>query len=431
MANLLSTKPYKGTRDFYPEEMRFRTAMFQKLSETVESFAFEKIDAPLVEPIDMYLAKTSEEIVGQQIYSFKDRGDRHVAIRPEMTPTVSRMVAAKIRELPKPIRWYSLPNLWRYEQPGKGRLREHWQLNCDIFGASSQLWSNVEILELAIAIPVAFGADASMFQVYVNHRDLINLFFEETLKLKKENWPALARILDKRAKVSREAYESMLQEISLSKDQVAEIDAFLEAGFDELKKYSENQEVANFLNMLGILFDMGYKEYIKFDPSVVRGFDYYTGLVFEVFDAHPENKRSLFGGGRYNNLIGAFSKEALDAVGFGMGDVTFAQFLLNHNLLQTPKRNTHAYVAMFPNEEINSVVLAKKLRREGLNIEVASGAAKLGKQFQEAEKKRIKFVLLQGQMEKEKSLVQVKDLKKGESKTMPFSELSKFLKEFH
>ena len=170
----LTTQPYKGTRDFFPEDMRFREAMFAVMHRVVRQYGFDQIDAPIIEPVDLYLAKTSEEIVGQQIYSFKDRGDRLVAIRPEMTPTVARMVAARFQETPKPVRWYSIPNVWRYEQPGKGRLREHWQLNCDIFGAASEKLADLELLNLAVDLLRGYGATGQHFKVYLSHRSILN-----------------------------------------------------------------------------------------------------------------------------------------------------------------------------------------------------------------------------------------------------------------
>ena len=181
---MVSAKPYKGSRDFYPQDMRIRDWYFGRLSEVCESFGFEKIDAPLIEPVELYLAKTSEEIVNQQIYSFEDRSGRKVAIRPEMTPSVSRMIASKLRELGKPIRWYSIPNLWRYERPGKGRLREHWQLNADIFAAQDPFIADCEILQLALNILITFGAKKGDFILKVNHRGILTHLLEHILKIK-------------------------------------------------------------------------------------------------------------------------------------------------------------------------------------------------------------------------------------------------------
>ncbi|GAB4426570.1 MAG: histidine--tRNA ligase [Turneriella sp.] len=411
----LSTQPYKGTRDFFPEDMRFREAMFSVMHRVVRSYGFDQIDAPIVEPLDIYLAKTSEEIVGQQIYSFTDRGERKVAIRPEMTPTVARMVAARFHETPKPIRWYSIPNVWRYEQPGKGRLREHWQLNCDLFGAASEKLGDLEILSLAVDLLRGYGANASQFRLYLSHRSILNGVLGGELKLPQDKWPAIARIMDKKAKVKPEAYVAMLEDEGVSALQRAELDFFLIEKLDYLKKKYHLEGAGYVLEIMEELKMLGLDAFVEYDPSVVRGFDYYTGLVFEVFDTHPENRRSLFGGGRYNNLVGAFGKETLNAVGFGMGDVTLEDFLRAHQLLTDQPRKVDLYIALLDDKlGGHALALARKLRDRGYSVEVSLGAAKLGKQFQEAEKKQIARVIILGEDEAASGVYAVKTLATGE-----------------
>ncbi|MFZ5630158.1 MAG: histidine--tRNA ligase [Spirochaetota bacterium] len=411
----LSTQPYKGTRDFFPEDMRFREAMFSVMHRVVRQYGYDQIDAPIVEPIDVYLAKTSEEIVGQQIYSFTDRGDRKVAIRPEMTPTVARMVAARFHETPKPIRWYSIPNVWRYEQPGKGRLREHWQLNCDLFGAASEKLGDLEILSLAVDLLRGYGANASQFRLYLSHRSILNGVLGGELKLPQDKWPAIARIMDKKAKVKPEAYVAMLEAEGVTALQRAELDFFLIEKLDYLKKKYHLEGASYVLEIIEELKTLGLDEFVEYDPSVVRGFDYYTGLVFEVFDTHPENRRSLFGGGRYNNLVGAFGKETLNAVGFGMGDVTLEDFLRTHQLLTDQPRKVDVYIALLDDKlGGHALALARTLRARGLSVEVSLGAGKLGKQFQEAEKKQIARVIILGEDEAASGVYAVKTLATGE-----------------
>lgn len=411
----LPTQPYKGTRDFFPEDMRFREAMFGVMHKVVRRYGFDEIDAPMIEPIDVYLAKTSEEIVGQQIYSFTDRGDRKVAIRPEMTPTVARMVAARFQQTPKPIRWYSIPNVWRYEQPGKGRLREHWQLNCDIFGAASESLADLEILNLAVDLLRGYGANENHFKLHLSHRGILNGILGGELKLPQEKWPAVARIMDKRAKVKPEAYAEMLSAEGVTPGQRAELDLFLSEKSDYLKKKPHIEGASYVLEMLQKLADLNLGAFVEYDPSVVRGFDYYTGLVFEVFDTHPENRRSLFGGGRYNNLVGAFGRETLNAVGFGMGDVTLEDFLRTHKLLSDQPRRVDLYIALLDEKHAgHAFALAATLRARSLAVEVALGAAKLGKQIQEAEKKGIPRVLILGEDEVKSGVYAVKTLATGE-----------------
>ncbi|MBS0618537.1 MAG: histidine--tRNA ligase [Spirochaetes bacterium] len=420
----LSTQPYKGTRDFFPADMRFREAMFAVMHRVVRKYGFDEIDAPIVEPIDIYLAKTSEEIVGQQIYAFVDRGERRVAIRPEMTPTVARMVAARFHETPKPIRWYSIPNVWRYEQPGKGRLREHWQLNCDIFGAASERLADLEILNLAVDLLKGYGATHTHFRVYVSHRGILNGVLGDELKLPQEKWPAVARIMDKKAKLKNDAYTAMLDAEGVTPAQQKELDLFLSEKIDYLKQKPQIEGASYIIEMLESVADLGLADFIEYDPSVVRGFDYYTGLVFEVFDAHPENRRSLFGGGRYNNLVGAFGKETLNAVGFGMGDVTLEVFLRTHKLLGDQPRNVDLYIALMDDAlGGHALALANKLRARGLSVEVSLGAGKLGKQFQEAEKKGIARVVIVGENEAASGVYAVKTLATGEQVALKAEEI--------
>ncbi len=431
---MISSQPYKGSRDFYPEEMRIREWFFHLISQTVESFGFEKIDAPILEPLEIYLLKTSEEIVNQQIYSFEDRGGRKVAIRPEMTPTVSRMVAQKIRELPKPIRWYSLPNLWRYERPGKGRLREHWQLNADIFATYDELAADMEMIQLAIALMKAFGAQKGDFLLKLNHRGILNSFFKEKLGLTVDSYSHVARILDKKDKLSSEEFTKTLLDLGIQSQKIKYIYDFMENDVDSLYEFlgQDSEKETLYLNQLISLFDdMSLSDYVKYDPSVVRGFDYYTGIVFEVFDTSPENTRSIFGGGRYDNLVSHFAKEKCNAVGFGMGDVTFENFLKTHSLIKEQKRKAQIYVASFPGEEgiKNSFQLASHLRKEGFCVEVALGGGRIKKQFQEADKKNITFFILQGEDEIKKNIVTLKDLHRGEQIELPIEGAIEKIKE--
>lgn len=418
---MLSTKPYRGSRDFFPEEMRFRKWMFNQLRKSVEQFGFEEIDAPILEPIEIYLAKTSEEIVSTQIYSFTDRGDRTVVIRPEMTPTVARMVAARSRELKKPIRWYSLPNLWRYERPSKGRLREHWQLNADIFGATDILWADVEILQLAINTLVSFGANAKHFRVKLNHREIVNFLFSEVIDIPKEKWPNVARILDKKAKISQEEYLKMMKDQSLEEVQIHAVNQYMEEPESFFATNREKNDAFQYLEkLIQIMKNTDYGNFIEYDPSVVRGFDYYTGFVFEIFDLDPENNRSLFGGGRYDKLTEAFGKESINAVGFGMGDVTLKDFLESHHLVPPIPKKTNFYLSVFSEESlhISAIQLAKTLRKEGFSVEMNLGQRKMGKQFQEADEKGIPYVIILGEEEIKNNTIQIKNLETGNQNTI-------------
>jgi histidyl-tRNA synthetase len=409
----LPTSNYKGTRDFYPEDMKIRNWMFSQMKSVVQSFGYEEYDGPILESIDLYKAKSGQEIVEKQLYDFIDKGNRHVTIRPEMTPTLARMVAARLRDLPKPIRWFSIPNLWRYEAPGHGRLREHWQLNVDIFGVNS-LRAELEILHLAYSILIKLGAKKEHFLVKISHRGILSGFLKNTLGLSADLEQAVAKILDKKNKISIEEFKSSLGEILPDpKNQLDTIIKYLDADLEGLKNF--NGIPKNVIDEIEILFknlyDLGISENIHFDPSIIRGFDYYTGVIFEIFDTDPKNKRSLYGGGRYDNLIGIFSNDSLSGLGFGLGDVTLENFLRTHDLIPQMNKNADFYIPLMDDKIFMEIVgLADELRNAGWKAEISLEAQKLGKQFQIAEKKGYRYILLMGIDEIQKNEIVLKDL---------------------
>lgn len=423
----LPTAGYKGTRDFYPEDMRVRNYLFSVMRKVVESYGYEEYDGPMLESMDLYRAKTGEEIVGKQLYNFIDKGGREVAMRPEMTPTLARMVAARQRELPRPIRWFSFPNLWRYEQPGHGRLREHWQLNVDIFGVEG-FEAEVEILKLACDILFAFGADKSMFHVQVSHRKILDGFFRNGLDLPMEKAQEVSKILDKKNKITREEYIREVEKILPGKPQAVEkIDQFLASDIHSISNVEgvpqeTIQELQNLLNHLELL---GLDGVVKFDPSVVRGFDYYTGFVYEIFDSSPQNKRSLYGGGRYDNLTGLFSNESVSGTGFGLGDVTLRNFLDVHGLLPELGRDSVICIPLLADSLLGDVFdLASKIRRAGFQCETfLNPKQKFGKQLSLAEKKGFAHVLIFGEDEKSKGIVSLKNLKTRTQADIPLGSL--------
>lgn len=428
----ISTENYKGTRDFYPDDMRFRAWMFGIMRRTVELYGYEQYDAPLLESYDLYKAKTGEEIVGRQLYDFIDKGERHVAIRPEMTPSLARMVAAKNRDLPKPIRWYSIPNLWRYEAPGHGRLREHWQLNVDIFGINS-FQAEVEIIKLACDILFAFRAPKGSFKVKISHRKILSEFLKNALGLSGESDQAIAKILDKKNKISVAEFESQVKAyLPEPEKQIELIYKYLSSNIQNISEVGGigDDVILEIKSLFDTLGKLGLADYIEFDPSIIRGFDYYTGFIFEIFDTNPENKRSLYGGGRYDNLIGLFSNEELSGIGFGLGDVTLQNFLKSHNLIPDLKRHATVFIPLMEDSlSIEILQLANQLRQDGIPCEVMLEAKqKFGKQLALAEKKGYRFVLILGVDEIQKEIATLKDLVSGEQKTLHRNSLSEDLK---
>ncbi len=275
----LSVEPYKGVRDFYPEDQALLNYLTATMREVVEHFGYAEYHASVLEPAELYRAKGAEnnELVNEQTYTFTDRGGRDVTLRPEMTPTVARMVAAKRREFGFPLRLYSIPNLFRYERPQRGRLREHWQLNVDIFGSSSRA-ADAEIIAVAHDVMIAFGASEDDFVIKLGSRDFIDSVIRE-LKLSEEDGKKLIGLLDRRAKMPADDFAKSVADIGVA-----------------LEMFSPENPPKDVVEVLNILKDMGIGNAV-FDPSIVRGFDYYTGVVFEIFDTHPDNSRAICGGG--------------------------------------------------------------------------------------------------------------------------------------
>ncbi|MGL5255317.1 MAG: histidine--tRNA ligase [Brevinema sp.] len=333
MSDKISTKPYPGTRDFYPEDMRFRGMMFSIIEGVCEDYGYEKISGPILENFQVYAEKSGEEIAEKQLYVFSDKGDRRVAIRPELTPTIARMYAARMGELAPIQRWYSIENFMRYERPQKGRLREFSQVNIDLIGAEGP-FADFELLRLAQSIFVSFNATKEMYAIKINNRHFVNDVLLNYVGIDTDKIQACARIIDKKDKISIEDFTQLLSEEGLSADHIQRLISCFDMSFDELAKKAEGQgskEIEDILSLGKEIF--GDDNPLVFDFSVVRGLAYYTGLVFEAYDRNPDNPRALFGGGRYDKLVDIFSKTPVSGVGFAIGDVTFELFLRGNGLL--------------------------------------------------------------------------------------------------
>ncbi len=407
----ISKSPYKGCRDLFPKAKREQDYLFSKMKEIASLYAYEPYDGPMLELVDLYMAKSGEELINDQIYSFKDRGDRFVAIRPEMTPTVARMIAQVHRETPKPMRWYSIPNLMRYERPQKGRLREHWQFNCDIFGGPEVL-SEIEVLEVIKDLLQHFGANDSHFSILINDRAIVNELFSNVLKVDEQTSYKLYKIIDKSKKLPSEKLEVLMDEV-LSADQKENLKKYL--AFDNF------QDVFSFLDIESPLRELVEKvketdlfKYLKYDPSIVRGLDYYTGIVFEVFDLHPDNRRAICGGGSYANLLQIFKESPLPGVGFGLGDVTLKDFLVTHELMPDFTQPDDAILVTFQSDEheARAMQISREFRKSGFGVESNLKAIKVSKAFQLAEKKNYSYlVLIEGDEIVFKDLVNKKEIK--------------------
>lgn len=413
----LSTQPYKGARDFYPEDKRLQKYIFATWSKVVESFGYEQYDAPLLEPLEIYLAKTGDEIVNEQTYSFEDRGGRKMVIRPEMTPSVSRMVAARRQQLAYPLRWYSIPNLWRYERPQRGRLREHWQLNVDLFGVAD-LKAEHELIQVADAIMQAFGAKRSQYVIKINSRRLVESYMKEYLGLNNVQVQTLSKLIDRMHKMPQAEFIAETDALfsgSQRKKGLNEhlLDSLTVKDIKELPDgIYQHDSVAELKQLIDRLHVSGVKN-IEFDFSLMRGFDYYTDIVFEVYDTNPENNRSMFGGGRYDGLVGQFGAELVPTVGFGMGDVTLTNFLETNDLLPNLRPETEAYVVLVGDIYQEAQKIIQDLREMGLNIAVDTTGRKPAAQIKTAVKKDLHYAIFIGQKDIEEEQFNLKDLTTG------------------
>lgn len=414
--NKLSVSPYKGTRDFYPEEMEFRNWMFGKFKETLKQYTYQEYNGPVLESLDLYAAKSGIELVTEQTYNFEDKGGRRLAIRPEMTPTVARMVAAKSNELNFPVRWFSIANFYRYERPQKGRLREHYQVNVDLFGSDS-ITSDVEIFSLIVNVLNNYGADHSMFKIRINNRRFFNDILKAITNLPKEDHIALSKIIDRKEKISREDYIEELKELGMNEESINKLEKMYTISLEEAINICPNSVGAQELDLLfKTLKNINLDKYCEFDFSIVRGLDYYTGTVFEVYDKSTENKRALFGGGRYDNLVGLFDpKKHISGIGFGCGDVTLENFLRTHNLVPTYKNNNSKIMVLnFPDVKYDELFLLASELRAILPTTIFTEQKKIGKQIEYAIKNNYDYIAILGENELKEDTVIIKNLKTRE-----------------
>jgi histidyl-tRNA synthetase len=414
----LSTDSYKGVRDFYPEDMAIQNQIFDIWRGVAEKYGYQEYTASVLESADLYRAKSGEEIVNEQTYTFKDRGNREVTLRPEMTPTVARMVAGKKRELAFPLRWFSIPNLFRYEQPQRGRLREHWQLNVDIFGVDN-LQAEVEIIQMAYDITLGYGLKPTDFEVRINNRKLMNYITRDVFKLDEEKAKKLSKLIDKNEKLPKDTFELLAQEILNDKSQqfltlinssnFEEFTTILQQTKEEHEGLREIKSVIESLEKLGITN-------ARFDQTLMRGFDYYTGIVFEVFDKNPLNRRSVFGGGRYDDLLSLFGGDKVPAFGFGAGDVVARDLMETYGKIDKNNEPSSAdiYLCLLSKDVAEFAQdLAQDIRNKGKRVAIDFSFRKIGDQIKNADKMNIPDIICIGEEEVKTGKLKIKNLKTG------------------
>lgn len=422
----LSTQTYKGARDYYPEDKRLQNYIFNTWRNVVESYGYEEYMTPIIESYDLFAAKTGQEIVNEQTYTFTDRGGRQIVIRPEMTPGVSRMVAARRQELPYPARLYSIANFMRYERPQKGREREFWQMNVDMFGVAT-IDADVEIISMADAIMKAFGANEKMYTVKVNSRRLVNAMMVDYLGLDVMQAELMIKLFDRKDKISPEDF----------RDEAAGIfdDERAEEGLRKIAKLVGAKtmgELPRFLldsaaikevqALFTLLRERGVGS-VVFDITLMRGFDYYTDIVFEVFDTHPDNNRAMFGGGRYDGLVSLFGVEPVPTVGMAPGGTMMEEFLKTHNLVPKLLPSTEAYMIVLGDVLHGAQRLAGRLRAEGVKVAVDITGRKLDKQIKAAVKMGVPFIIFVGEQELAEERFTIKEVETSKEHKVGFERM--------
>ncbi|WP_409466787.1 histidine--tRNA ligase [Amycolatopsis sp. GA6-003] len=394
MPEYLSTAPVKGTRDFLPAEMSVRTQVFGHLYDVLERYGYLRYDGPILEQAEVYERKSGQEIADQQLYTLTTRGGERLALRPEMTPSVARMIAGHAKSLSFPVRWYSHPNCHRYERPQRGRVREHWQINADIFGSESAN-CEIEMFELIHDLMGAVGATSDMFAVRVNDRNLLSSALTDVVGISPDHLPQVFALVDRWEKTSAEDHAASAAEIGLSDKQYEKLAETLGSGPALLDELPETVKAES--NLVKVLSSSA-ASLVRYEPLIVRGLAYYTSTVFEVFDTSPQNRRALFGGGRYSNLASMFTKEQISGIGFGMGDVTLMDFLDTHGL--TPRPRSEVDVTVIPvTEELADPArdVATALRKAGLRTSTPLELRKLGKELTRADKAGAVAVVIVGE----------------------------------
>lgn len=391
----------KGTRDFYPEEMAVRAWLLGKIRKVSEMYGYQEYEGPFLERLDLYAAKSGEELVNKQSYVFEDRGGDRITLRPELTPTLARMVAQRQNELAFPARWWMFGPFWRYERPQKGRTREFFQWNIDMLGATTPE-CDAEMIAIAVSLFRELGLPADKVRIAVNSRKLLN---EEltTLGLRDDLRKEVIHIIDRRDKLPPKEWEEYALAAGVTSDQLQGIYAML--ADQQLWQKSEELRRA-----FAVLDHMGMREYVEYDPGVIRGLDYYTGIVFEA--QARAGGRAIFGGGHYDNLISAVGGEPLPATGFAMGDVMITVLLKEYGLIpELQLVPADVFVTVFDEASLaDSFALSAGLRAAGLKVVVYPEAVKLQKQLKFADRMAIRFVVIAGPDERAAGQVTIKDL---------------------
>lgn len=399
----------KGFKDKYPAEKAQQDWLFQKLTEVIRSFGYKSYDGPLVEPVELYLNKSSEELVQEQTFGLVDRDGKKLVLRPEMTPTLARMVAARAMELVTPLRWFNIGLRYRYEAPQKGRSREFYQIDCDLIGPDSRI-ADAEIISIAALLFKALGVTPQEAVIYVNSRSSMKAFFQEN-GISEELQKPLLTIIDRMEKQPEEVSRKAILELGIDPKTA---DKILTASPAVATMPKDIEECLSYCASYGVA------DYIEYNPRIVRGLDYYTGIVFEV-KARQGLTRSLYGGGRYNNLITSYgASKDLPGVGLATSDTVLLAFLQDIGKLPEFKgTDTMILAPLFENEDPAYVFgWCQDLRKEGILVETYPEQVPLSKQLTYAQRSGIPFVLIAGENERKDGTVTIKNMATGDQQTV-------------
>lgn len=414
--------PVKGTRDFYPEEMALRTWLYAQIRRVSESFGYVEYEGPMLEPLELYAAKSGEELVKEQSFVFPDRKGNLIALRPELTPTLARLVAQRQRQLVFPLHWWSFGPMWRYEQPQRGRTREFFQWNIDLIGVDSPE-ADAELVAVGATFLSNVGLSPDQVHILVNNRRLMDAGLA-SLGIPAEQRPTVVRLIDRRERMKPAAWKASALELGLSQTQLDGLNRLL--ADENLWEQSEELQ-----RLFLALEAMGVREYVRFAPYVIRGLDYYTGTVFECFD-RAGKFRAIFAGGRYDNLVADVGGEPLPGVGFAMGDKVIMEVLREYDQLPAAESfsRNQILVTVFDQEHLlASLSLAAELRRDGFNVTSYPEGARLNKQFKYADRIGAALAVVLGPDELAADQVTIKDLRSRDQVTVARSRAREALRE--
>jgi len=407
MATIL---PVKGTRDFFPENMAFRQWLYSKIKEVSEAFGYQEFEAPLIERVELYAAKSGEELVNEQSFVFKDKGGEQLALRPELTPSLARMVAMRSQTLTKPIRWWSFGPFWRYERPQKGRTREFFQWNIDMLGVDSPQ-ADAELLAVIAFFFREVGLNSNQVKIFINNRRLADSQLQ-AIQFPSGKKVEIFRLIDRKEKMSDTAWKAYATDLGLNTDQFETLVRILK----DKQAWSQSEELVQLFKAAEAL---GISDFISYDPTIIRGLDYYTGTVFEARDLKGVG-RSILGGGRYDNLVADVGGDPIPGVGFAMGDVVIQLTLEEQGLIPQLQVNpANVFIPTFNENCVEATLsLASELRLAGFNVEWYPQVERLPKQIRYANRQGIPIIVILGPDEITSGTVTVKDLRSGKQENV-------------